>query len=154
MFANAHRTCSIHLGVGSYERNRATTNDDNIGFRGIEYSAEELNVFNWQDMFNTTAHPRMRDVVYWDKHVQPSGNPCLGSLLTDAYGHLDAPTIIRNITSLAQTGDTLNLVFDYGENAAYLAFSAPSDPAGPLEAYNRVHTRLDMAKLFAEPPPK
>jgi hypothetical protein len=154
MLANAHRTCSIHLGVGSFERNRAAVNDDNIGFRGIEYSADELNVFNWEDMFNTTAHPRMRDVVYWDKHVQPSGNPCLGSLLNDAYGQIDAPTIIRNITSLAQTGDTLNLIFDYGENAAYLAFSAPNDPAGPLEAYNRVHTRLDMGKLFAEPPPK
>ncbi len=105
-------------------------------------------------MFNTKNHPVLKDVVYWDKHVQPSDNPCLGSLLVDAYGHLDAETIIRNITSLGQTGDALNLVMDYGENAAYIAYSAPDDKQGPLEAYNRAHTRLDMAKLFAEPPPK
>ncbi|CAF3736632.1 unnamed protein product, partial [Adineta steineri] len=102
----------------------------------------------------TKHHPILKDVVYWDKHVQPSDNPCLGSLLVDHYGRINAPTIIRNITSLSETGDALNLILDYGENAAYLAYSAPDDPQGPLEAFNRVHTRLDMAKLFAEPAPK
>ena len=154
MLINAHRTCSIHLGLGSYERNRSMVNDETIGFRGIEYSANEFNVFNWQDMYNTRNHPILKDVVYWDKHVQPSDNPCLGSLLVEDYGHLDAPTIIRNITSLSETGDTINLVLDYVENAAYLAYSAPDDPQGPLEAFKRLHTRLDMAKLFSEPPPK
>jgi exportin-7 len=156
MMVNAQRTCSIHLGLGSYTRNTNTSmiNDEIVGFRGIEYSADEFNVFDWQDMFITRAHPQLKDVVYWDKHVQPSGNPCLGSLLVEAYGHLDPETIIRNITSLSQTGDALNLVLDYGENAAYIAYSAPDDKQGPLEAYNRVHTRLDMAKLFAEPAPK
>ena len=154
MFANAKRTCSIHLGLGSFERNISALNNENVGFRGIEYSARELNVYNWQDMYETPNHPRLKDVVYWDKHVQPSKNPCLASLVIDHYGRLDAPTIIRNITSLSETGDTLNLIMDYGENAAYLAFSAPEDPQGPLEAYKRVHTRLDMAKLFAEPAPK
>jgi len=156
MMVNAQRTCSIHLGLGSYVRNANASmkNDEIVGFRGIEYSADEFNVFDWQDMFNTRAHPLLKDVVYWDKHVQPSGNPCLGSLLVEAYGRLDPATIIQNITSLAQTGDALNLVLDYGENAAYIAYSAPDDKQGPLEAYNRPHTRLDMAKLFAEPAPK
>ncbi|CAF0841161.1 unnamed protein product [Adineta steineri] len=154
MLVNAHRTCSIHLGLGSYERNASIHSDENVGFRGIEYSAKEFNVFNWEDMYNTKHHPILKDVVYWDKHVQPSDNPCLGSLLVDHYGRINAPTIIRNITSLSETGDALNLILDYGENAAYLAYSAPDDPQGPLEAFNRVHTRLDMAKLFAEPAPK
>jgi hypothetical protein len=52
-----------------------------------------------------------------------------------------------------ETGNTLNLVLDYAENAAYIAYSAPDDPKGPIEAFNRVHTRIDMAKLFAEPAP-
>ena len=154
MMANAQRTCSIHLGLGSFERNISSKTDENVGFRGIEYSAAELNIFNWQDMYSTKAHPVFKDVVYWDKHVQPSDNPCLGSLVLENYGRLDAATIIRNITSVSETGDTLNLIMDYGENAAYLAFSAPDDPQGPLEAYKRVHTRLDMGKLFAEPAPK
>ncbi|CAF0778411.1 unnamed protein product [Adineta steineri] len=154
MLVNAHRTCSIHLGLGSYERNASIHSDENVGFRGIEYSAKKFNVFNWEDMYVRPHHPILKDVIYWDKHVQPSNFPCLGSLLVDHYGHLDAPTIIRNITSLAETGNALNLILDYGENAAYLAYSAPDDPQGPLEAFNRVHTRLDMAKLFAEPAPK
>ncbi|CAF4390366.1 unnamed protein product, partial [Adineta steineri] len=110
MLVNAHRTCSIHLGLGSYERNASVHSDETVGFRGIEYSAKEFNVFNWEDMYNTKNHPILKDVVYWDKHVQPSNNPCLGSLLVDHYGRINAPTIIRNITSLSETGDALNLM--------------------------------------------
>ncbi|CAF4997742.1 unnamed protein product [Rotaria sp. Silwood1] len=154
MLINAQRTCSIHLGLGSYERNTSIINSEHIGFRGIEYSANELNVYDWEDMFDTPNHPRLKDVVYWDKHVQPSNDPCLGSLLVEGYGHLNAADIIRNITSVAETGNALNLILDYNENTAYLAYSAPDDPQGPLEAYSRAHTRLDMAKLFSEPAPK
>ena len=153
MLINAQRTCSVHLGLGEYDR--TMSNDDNrtMDFIAIEYSAKEFNVYNWQDMYKSPHHPILRDVVYWDPYIQPSDDPCLGSLLVDHYGRLDAQTIIRNITSLLQTGNTLNLVLDYVENAAYLAYSAPDDPEGPVEAFNRVHTRLDMAKLFAEPAP-
>ncbi len=154
ILANAHRTCSIHFGLAAYERNASITADHNIGFRGIEYSARELNIFNWEDMYNTSHHPILKDVVYWDKHVQPSNNPCLGSLLVANYGHLDVETIIYNITSLSETGNTMNLIRDHAENAVYIAYSAPDDPQGPLEAYKRVHTRIDMGKLFSEPPPQ
>jgi hypothetical protein len=154
MLANAHRTCSLHLGLGEYERNVSIITDDNVGFRGIEYSARELNVFNWEDMYNTSNHPALKDVIYWDKHVQPSGDACLGKLLVANYGRLDAANIIYNITSLAETGNAMNLIHDYGENAVYIAFSAPDDPQGPLEAYKRAHTRIDMSKLFSEPAPQ
>jgi hypothetical protein len=105
-------------------------------------------------MYNTSHHPILKDVVYWDKHVQPSNDPCLGSLLVANYGHLDVETIIYNITSLSETGNTMNLIRDHAENAVYIAYSAPDDPQGPLEAYKRVHTRIDMGKLFSEPPPQ
>ncbi len=154
MLLNAQRTCSVHLGLGECHRNTLMKNDDNVGFLGIEYSAKEFNVFSWKDMYNTKQHPILENVVYWDPHPQPSNNTCFGSLLVEHYGHLDAPTIIRNITSLLETGNTLNMVLDYSENAVYIAYSAPDDPEGPIEAFNRVHTRIDMAKLFAEPAPK
>ncbi|CAF4399004.1 unnamed protein product, partial [Rotaria sp. Silwood2] len=141
----------VHLGLGEFHRNSST---NNIEFVGIEYSAKEFNVYSWKDMYNTPNHPILEDVVYWDPHPQPSNHPCFSSLLIDHYGHLDAISIIRNITSLLETGNTLNLIIDYGENAAYLAYSAPDDPQGPIEAFNRVHIRIDMMKLFAEPPPK
>ncbi|CAF1152987.1 unnamed protein product [Rotaria sp. Silwood1] len=151
MLINIKRTCSVHLGLGEFHRNASISN---IGFLGIEYSAKEFNVYSWKDMYNTSNHPILEDVIYWDPHPQPSNHPCFASLLIDHYGHLDATSIIRNITSLLKTGNTLNLIIDYDENAAYLAYSAPDDPQGPIEAFNRVHTRLDMMKLFAEPSPK
>ncbi|CAF1202155.1 unnamed protein product [Adineta ricciae] len=154
MLLNAKRTCSVHLGLGEYHRNTSSASERTVDFLGIEYSAKEFNVFSWKDMYNTPNHPILNDVVYWDPYVQPSNNKCLGSLLIEHYGKLDPPTIIRNITSLLRTGNTLNLVLDYAENAAYLAYSAPDDPQGPLEAFNRVHTRIDMTKLFVEPAPK
>ncbi len=154
MLTNAHRTCSIHIGLAEYQHSASNSTDHNIGFRGIEYSARELNIFNWGDMYNTKQHPVLKDIVYWDKYPQPSDNPCLGSLLVDNYGHLDAETMIYNITSISETGDTMNLIRDYAENAVYIAYSAPDDPQGPLEAYKRVHTRIDMGKLFSEPPPQ
>lgn len=153
MLINAHRTCSVHLGLGEYHRNTSMENNDNVGFLGIEYSAKEFNVFSWEDMYNSTQHPVLENVVYWDPYIQPSNNTCLGSLLVEYYGRLDAPTIIRNITSVLKTGNTLNMILDYSENAVYIAYSAPDDSQGPIEAFNRVHTRIDLGKLFAEPVP-
>ncbi|CAF1585336.1 unnamed protein product [Rotaria magnacalcarata] len=153
MLINTQRTCSVHLGLGEFHRNTSINDDNSVGFLGIEYSAKEFNSYSWEDMYNTPNHPILKDIVYWDPHPQPSDHPCFGSLLIDHYNHLDAATIIRNITSLLETGNTLNLILDYGENAAYLAYSAPDDPQGPIEAFNRVHTRIDMTKLFAEPAP-
>lgn len=153
MLMNTHRTCSIHLGLGEFHRNTSTTDESVIDFLGIEYSAKEFNVYSWEDMYNTPNHPILKDVVYWDPHPQPSNHPCFGSLLINYYGQLNPVTIIQNITSILETGNTLNLILDYAENAAYIAYSAPDDPQGPIEAFNRVHTRIDMTKLFAEPPP-
>ncbi|CAF4513659.1 unnamed protein product, partial [Didymodactylos carnosus] len=148
MMINAKRTCSIHLGLGAVNRNQ--TLFEEVQFRGVEYSEKELNFYNWNDMFENRGHPLIKDIVYWDKHVQPSDNPCLSSLLTAQYGNLDAETLIREVTSVSETGDTMNAIFDYGENAVYIAYSAPQDPEGPLEAYKRSHTRIDMGKLFNE----
>ena len=63
MFTNARRTCSIHLGLGAVDRSAPGNATDNVGFRGIEYSEDELNIYNWQDMFVTRAHPQLSDVV-------------------------------------------------------------------------------------------
>jgi hypothetical protein len=154
MLINARRTCSIHLGLASYQHNASNSTDHNLGFRGIEYSARELNIFNWEDMYNTKQHPILKDVVCRDKYPQPSDSPCLGSLLVDNYGHLNVETIICNFTSISETGDTMNLIRDHAENAVYIAYSAPDDPQGPLKAYKRPHTRIDMGKIFSEPAPQ
>jgi hypothetical protein len=33
-----------------------------------------------------SGHPAFEGLIYLDKHVQPSTNPCLGDLMTQYYG--------------------------------------------------------------------
>ena len=42
--------------------------------------------------------------VYINKHVQPSSDPCVGSLLTEFYGNVSAVNTIRYIAAASQTG--------------------------------------------------
>ena len=69
-----HRTCAIHIGLGSVEDH---------SFRMIEYAYKTLNVYDDKNYNHyTKAHPKKEGVAYWDKHVQPSGDSCVGDLLT------------------------------------------------------------------------
>jgi len=71
----AHRTCAIHLGLGS-----ATDHS----FRMFEYAYKTLN--NYDDTNYThygANHPKKAGIAYFDKHVQPSGDNCVGLILTN-----------------------------------------------------------------------
>lgn len=69
----ARRTCSIWIGLGD------TSNNFNI----VAYSPDQIGVYNDMNLeVNNPAHPQLKDVVYVDKHPQPSHDTCLGELLT------------------------------------------------------------------------
>jgi hypothetical protein len=74
--SNTHRTCTIHLGLGS-------KNDHS--FRMLEYSENVLNNYNDKNYthYNEKSHPQRPGIAYFDKHVQPSGDSCVGSILTN-----------------------------------------------------------------------
>lgn len=136
----AHRTCSIHVGVGSSKTGE---------FRGVQYSYKHLNIFNWMDQPASEAHPTLTNVVYWDKHVQPSSNPCFGSLLQHFYGHLDVENT-RQIAAEAQTGDMQIAIFDFKGNEVYVANARADGESGPDNAYDRSYVRFNMTAIFAE----
>lgn len=70
-----HRTCAIHLGLASSEDHE---------FRMIEYSEKILNNYDdYNYTHYTSAHPKKTGIAYFDKHVQPSGDSCVGQILTD-----------------------------------------------------------------------
>ena len=74
ILTKTHRTCAIHVGLGS-----ATDHS----FRMFEYAQHTLN--NYDDKNYThyaPNHPKKTGIAYFDKHVQPSGDNCVGSLLT------------------------------------------------------------------------
>lgn len=71
---NARRTCAIHLGIASAPDH---------SFRMLEYSYKTLNIYDDQNYtnYNATSHPKMNGIAFFDKHVQPSRDDCVGQLL-------------------------------------------------------------------------
>lgn len=142
---NANRTCGIHLGVGD-----STTNT----FNGLEINAKQVKIFNWTSIPPYPEHPVIQDVFYWDKYGQPTSSYCLSDLLKENYGNIDAEVLTTQIAAQLQTGDIHCAAFDYTTKVAYFANARKTfDPNGPLDAYDRQFTRLDMAALFNEPSP-
>lgn len=74
ILSNTHRTCAIHIGLGS-----ATDHS----FRMFEYAQHTLNNYDDKNYTHYGAnHPKMQGIAYFDKHVQPSGDTCVGQILT------------------------------------------------------------------------
>eukprot|EP00042_Codosiga_hollandica_P049930 m.587845 g.587845 ORF g.587845 m.587845 type:complete len:423 (+) comp57990_c1_seq2:175-1443(+) len=144
----AHRTCSLFIGLGSNYTNQ---------FRVVNYATKSVHV--WDDLnfpAYPPAHPLFEGLVFVDKNVQPSTDPCLGSLLTEYYGALSPLNTIQNIISTFQTGDLHAAVFDFGNNDMYVGFAgAPILPNGTAilggvvaPAYSRPWFQLGMDELF------
>jgi len=139
----ANRTCAIHVGVGD-----ATTNT----FRGVTMAKRAFDVYT-DTTLNYTEHPALAGVVYWDKHAQPSHHWCLGQLLQASYGNLNAATLL-NVSAAGATGNMHSATFDYQNLVAYFAVARrTTNSVGPLNAYARQWTRLDVRALFQEAPP-
>lgn len=143
---NANRTCGIHLGVGD-----GTTNI----FRGFEINEKQVLVFNDTTITPYPQHPTLSGIMYWDKGEQPTGSYCLSSLLQQYYGQLDAELLVTTIAAQEQSGDLHCASFDYTNMVAYFANARKTWDAtdGPLNAYDRQFTKLDMKALFSEPHP-
>jgi len=145
--ANAKRTCSIWVGLGDGYLNE---------FRTVQYSHDYIQVY---DDFNfpvyPPAHPQMEGVVFVDKHVQPSHDPCLGSLMQQYYGSLDVTNTIQYITAQLQTGDMHIGVYDFAQNLVYVANASPWNNATQtyVPAYNQQFVMLNATSLFDEPQP-
>lgn len=70
ILTNTHRTCAIHIGLAS---------SADHSFRMFLYSENTL--INYDDKNYThyaANHPKKVGIAYFDKHVQPSGDSCVG----------------------------------------------------------------------------
>ena len=77
ILSTTHRTCALHIGLASLEDH---------SFRMFEYSQQILNNYDDKNYTNYGAnHPQKEGIAYFDKHVQPSGDSCVGQLLTNVY---------------------------------------------------------------------
>lgn len=144
MLANAHRTCAIHVGVGDSVTGQ---------FRGIEYAYKALNIYDDNNQPTYADHPHFEGLVYWDKHKQPTHDPCLPALLQKYYGSINAENTIQNIAAEFETGNAQVAVYDFAKDLVYVANPRADGESGPLDAYARQYVRFDMKQIFAEPRP-
>lgn len=95
---NTHRTMRIHIGLGS-------ANDRS--FRGVLYGYNNLTNFDDSNYtYYSDAHPQMNGVFFWDRHPQPSDDPCMGEILQYYYGRITAETLYKDIVGYMPTGNT------------------------------------------------
>jgi len=141
--ATAARTCAIFVGLG----------DPHNNFRAIEYAYDNVTVYDDMNFPAWPNHFRAPGIVYVDKHVQPSSDPCPGSVLSSNYGKIDSMTFINQLVPMHQTGDMHIVVYDFANATMYVANASPSVNGKVTPAYYRPFSQLDMTKLFSEPRP-
>jgi hypothetical protein len=125
------------------------SNTENL-FHAIEYSYQIVEVFNSTNMANHTSIP---DVVYVDKHTQPSFDPCMPSLIQQAYGSITAETVMQTIAPVFGTGNMHIAVFDHEQQLMYVANASPYINNNSIPAYQRPFVQYSLTALFAEQPP-
>jgi len=145
------RTWAVFIGVGD-----RTTQQ----FTAMGYREKDLEVFNPANISSVTHMPVVQDVVYIDKHPQPSHDQVtMPQLLQEHHGSIDARAAI-NITRHMGSGDMHVAVYDYGARKAYVAvglmtangtYGGADDTAG--RAYNRPYVEFDMDSLLDTPAP-
>ena len=131
--AETKRTMRIHIGLSSLPDN---------SYRGIDYSSNVFENFNDQNYTYTPQHPQMDGVQYFDKHTQPSDDPCVGNILKASLGNITPATLYREVAGFHQTGNTQMCAFDITTNELWLSYS---EFGTNVDAYKRpaIHVKMN-----------
>ena len=142
--AMARRTCDLILGVGDGKLSR---------FNGYEYSYSTLRIYDDLNLepFNSTWHPRIKDVVYWGMDwLCPGYNKLLSGQIQKYYGQITPELGIRNINAVEMSGDNHLAWYDLPNMKLWVSYAAQHDVDGPVAAYDRQFTFFDAEKLLTE----
>jgi hypothetical protein len=134
------QTVAIHIGY--------TDNKENT-IVGYEIGYNYTQRFNWSDFRPTPTHPVWKDIVLWPKNSNPN-TMCVKEMVDAQYGKIDADWMANYYSPNDMTGDTHVVGIDLQNMKAYFANSRKTTSNGPLCAYYRQRTLLDMNALFAE----
>jgi hypothetical protein len=106
----------VFLGIGDYVTQRL----DIVGYRAADFHA-----YTDTSMPAVTGQPYLPELVYVDKHTQPSWDATqqLPNLLQAAYGNLDMPHTAY-VNAAHETGDLHVAVYDFDLEAPKLWVSA------------------------------
>jgi isopenicillin-N N-acyltransferase like protein len=144
--ASANRTCSIWIGLGDAYAN---------SFKIVAYSNQQVDVINTRNFVPYTNHDAFVDLLYTNKHVQPSTEPCMNDVLHWGYGNVTASFLSTYLVALEQTGDMHIAIYDFVREVMYVSNASPGDGSGNgvVPAYNRQFLRFNMTDMWATPAP-
>jgi hypothetical protein len=142
--ATANRTCAIWIGVGD-----ANGNGGGGSFKAVAYSNQLVNIYNDVNFPAYPNHDLFKNLVFINKHVQPSSEPCMNDLLHSIYSSVTGLATLQYVTALEQTGDMHIAVFDWGVDKLYVANASPD---GTQLAYDATFVEFTMSALWAELP--
>lgn len=151
--ATANRTCAIWIGLGD-----AHGNGGGGSFKILAYSHDSVSIYNDR---NFPAYPPAHDLfdslLFINKHVQPSSEPCMNDLMHALVGAraMSGDALARYVAALEQTGDSHIAVFDFTDDGMmWIANASPVGPGGDVTpAYASPFVSFNMSALWAEPPP-
>ena len=138
--ATANRTCAIWIGVGD-----AHGNGGGGSFKAVAYSNQQVSIFNDANFPAYPNHDLFRNLVFINKHVQPSSEPCMNDLLHSIYSSIDGLNTFQYVTALERTGDMHIAVFDFGADKLYLSNASPD---GNELAYDATFVEFTMSTLW------
>jgi hypothetical protein len=137
----------IHLGWGSLP---------DKSFHGMDYASNMLYYYDDKNYTHySDAHPQMDGIFFMDQRVQPSDNPCLGSIIKNAHGKITPETLFGDAAGLHETGNAQVIVMDPEGQQIWASWS---QFGAPINAYTRhpIHIRLsdfwgtEEARTFLE----
>ena len=82
--------------------------------------------------YNTTWHPRIKDIVYYGMGwICPGYNLVLSEQIKKFYGNITAEITISDILPIVQTGDLHAAIYDLVNMQLWVGFAAPSFSQDP-----------------------
>lgn len=111
---------------------------------GYNYSQQ----YFW-DTYQGSLHPNKPGLNYFTKNSDPNTN-CTQIMIEQQYTKIDAEWLAMYYSPNDMTGDTQVVAFDNTNMLAYVANSRKDGASGPMCAYYRQRTLLNMKQLFDE----
>jgi len=148
---NQTRTWAVFLGVGDFSSQE---------FVIMGYREKDLQTWGPQNISSITHFAPRDDLVYIDKHPQPShDNITFPMLVEKFYGNFTGKTIAQNLPRSMETGDLHITVYDYSMRKVWLsvgvinADGAYGDDDKSGKACFQRFLEFNMDELWAEPEP-
>ena len=116
---------------------------------GYEIGYNYTQTFHWNSFPNVSTFPGWKDIVLWPKNAWPT-TTCVKEMVDAQYGKIDADWMANYYSPNDMTGDTHVVGIDLNNMKVFFANSRKSTSGGPLCAYYRQRTLLDMNALFNE----